>query len=107
MAVSKIVIETRVQLFSTLAEAAEIEHNFMCLYLYAMFGLKRTLDEGLTPEELEVVEKWRRIILGIALEEMTHLALVSNLFVAIGSTPPFFTSKLSSFSGPLPCRHYC
>ncbi|WP_413288825.1 ferritin-like domain-containing protein [Bdellovibrio sp. HCB337] len=102
MASSKIVVESRVHLFSTLAEAAELEHNFMCLYLYAMFGLKRNLDEGLTEEELAAVERWRRVILGICIEEMTHLALVANLFVAIGSTPHFSRPNFPAFPGMYP-----
>lgn len=102
MASSKIVIESRVHLFSTLAEAAELEHNFMCLYLYAMLGLKRNLDEEITTDELAAIERWRRVILGICLEEMTHLALVSNLFVAIGSTPHFSRPNFPAFPGMYP-----
>lgn len=102
MAKANIVIESRVQLFSTLAEAAELEHNFMCLYLYAMFGLKRNTAEGVSPEELEAIERWRRVILGVCLEEMTHLALVSNLFVAIGCTPHFSRPNFPAFPGMYP-----
>jgi CDGSH-type Zn-finger protein/uncharacterized Fe-S cluster protein YjdI len=84
---SSIAIESRMQLLFVLAEAAEIEHNFMCLYLFALFGLKRNEEEGLTAEELKVIDGWRRVMLGVALEEMNHLTLVSNLFVALGATP--------------------
>ena len=101
---SNLVIESRVQLFSTLAEAAEIEHNFMCLYLYAMFGLKRAKEEGLTDEELEAVERWRRVILGISLEEMNHLCLVSNLFIAMGSTPHFGRPNFPAYPGMYPAN---
>ncbi|QDK38113.1 ferritin-like domain-containing protein [Bdellovibrio sp. NC01] len=104
MASSSIVIESRVQLFSTLAEAAELEHNFMCLYLYAMLGLKRSEDEGLTKEELAAVDRWRRVILGIALEEMTHLSLVSNLFVSMGSTPHFSRPNFPAYPGMYPAN---
>ncbi len=102
MASSKIVIESRVQLFSTLAEAAELEHNFMCLYLYALLGLKRNANEGLNAEELEAVTRWRRVILGIALEEMNHLTLVSNLFVSLGSTPHFMRPNFPAYPGMYP-----
>ena len=44
-------INSREQLLSTLAEAAEIEHNLMCCYLYAAFSLKRGLEEYSYTEE--------------------------------------------------------
>jgi len=102
MANSKINIESRVHLFSTLAEAAELEHNFMCLYLYAIFGLKRHMSEGVSAEELAALEKWRTTILGIGLEEMSHLALVSNLFIALGCTPHFSRPNFPAFPGMYP-----
>ena len=68
-----VVLESREQLFSALGEAGELEHNLLCLYLYAAFSLKRTKEEGLTAPQLDAVARWRQEILGIALEEMTHL----------------------------------
>lgn len=41
MAPKTIEIESREPLLSTLAEAAELEHNLLCLYLYAVFSLKQ------------------------------------------------------------------
>ena len=99
---SSFVIESRVQLFSALAEAAEIEHNLMCLYLYAMFSLKRTEAEGVSRLELEAISRWRKAILGIALEEMNHLTLVSNLTVSIGGTPSFLRPNFPSYPGLYP-----
>jgi hypothetical protein len=83
-------IESRVHLLSTLAEAAELEHNLMCMYLYSLFSLKTSTDEGLTSEEMEAVKVWRKTILDICVEEMTHLALVANLTTAVGGGPHFF-----------------
>jgi CDGSH-type Zn-finger protein/uncharacterized Fe-S cluster protein YjdI len=99
---TSVVIESRAQLFSTLAEAAEIEHNLMCLYLYAMFSLKRDVSEDIRPEELEAVGRWRKIILGIALEEMNHLTLVSNLSVAVGSSPQLMRPNFPAYPGMYP-----
>jgi len=84
-----VVLESRVQLFSALSEAAELEHNLLCLYLYAAFSLKRTKEEGISAPQLDAVARWRQEILGIALEEMTHLVLVSNITVAVGASPNF------------------
>ena len=41
-------IETRDHLLSTLAEASELEHNLLCLYLYAVASLKQSTAEGVT-----------------------------------------------------------
>ena len=82
-------IETREQLIHMLTEAAEIEHNLLCSYLYAVFSLKRAGEPGLTERQAEAVERWRKTILTIALEEMAHLACVNNLLIAIGGAPHF------------------
>jgi hypothetical protein len=82
-------INTREQMIHTLTEAAEVEHNLLCSYLYAVFSMKRTGEAGLTSEQAEAVERWRKTILKIALEEMAHLACVNNLLIAIGGAPHF------------------
>lgn len=85
----KIRIESREELIYLLAEAAAIEHNLMCCYLYAAWSLKRGTRDGLTEDEAATVARWKRAILSVAVEEMTHLALVSNLTIAIGGAPHF------------------
>jgi CDGSH-type Zn-finger protein/uncharacterized Fe-S cluster protein YjdI len=85
----EIKIETREQLLYTLTEAAEIEHNLMCCYLYAAFSMKSDEGEGLTADQLKAVTRWRRAITSVAVEEMGHLALVSNLMCAIGGAAHF------------------
>ena len=79
----------REQLLHLLAEAAEIEHNLLCCYLYAAFSLKRSPTEGLRAGETAAVLSWHESIMSIALEEMAHLAIVANLTVAIGGRPHF------------------
>ncbi len=83
----KIRIETREELIYLLAEASAIEHNLMCCYLYAAWSLKRGERDGLTAEQAAAVRRWRHAITSVAVEEMTHLALASNLMVAIGAGP--------------------
>lgn len=82
-------VRSREDLVMLLAEAAELEHNLMCCYLYALFGLKRGETEGLTPAQAAAVTRWRGIIMGVAIEEMTHFALVANLTCAVGARPHF------------------
>src|SRR5262245_60808134 len=95
------VIEHREALIYMLYEAAELEHGIMCQYLFAAFSLKQREDEGLTPDALEAVLRWRRAVAHVATEEMLHLALVQNLLSAIGSAPHFARPNL-----PAPARHY-
>lgn len=75
----RIVIEHRDALVYMLVEAAETEHAICCQYLFAGFGLKQGLDEGLDVRQLRAVDAWRRTILEIAAQEMLHFALVKNL----------------------------
>jgi hypothetical protein len=84
-----VVIGTREQLLHLLAEASEIEHTLMCSYLYAAFSLKSRAGDGLTAEQAEAAARWRRTIIGIAIEEMGHLLMVANLTVAVGGAPHF------------------
>ena len=86
---SHIEIRSREQLFYTLTEAAEIEHNLMCCYLYAAFSLKDAATDGLSAEDDTMIAGWRRAIIGVAVEEMSHLALVSNLMTAVGCATHF------------------
>jgi len=48
---------------------------------------QRGLDEDVTPTELAAIERWRRSLAQVALEEMLHLSLVNNLLAAIGAAP--------------------
>ncbi len=92
---------SREQLLYWLHEAAEIEHHLMCCYLYAAFSLKRT-DPRWTAAQREAVARWRATLTGVALEEMTHLCLVGNLFSALGATPNFQRPPLPVDAGPYP-----
>ncbi len=95
------VIEHREALIYMLCEASELEHGIMCQYLYAAFSLKQSEDEGLTQEETEAVNRWRKHISHIAVQEMLHLSLVQNLLSAIGAAP-----HLSRPNFPHPASHY-
>src|ERR1700739_2644479 len=80
---------SREQLVHALYEAAELEHNLMCTYLYAAFSLKRGQAEGLGAGEADAVERWRRSIIQVAIEEMGHLTAVWNITAALGAAPRF------------------
>lgn len=81
--------KTREQLLHLLAEAAELEHNILCSYLYAVFSLKQDLSEDLSAQELARLQHWRSELMSVCVEEMVHLAQVANLTAALGARPHF------------------
>jgi CDGSH-type Zn-finger protein/uncharacterized Fe-S cluster protein YjdI len=89
LAEPEIITQNREQLAYLLTEAAEIEHGLMCCYLFAAYSLKRSASEGLRDGEVAAVARWRGAIASVAVEEMLHLSLVSNLLTAIGFAPQF------------------
>ncbi len=95
------VVERRKELTYLLSQGAELEHALMCQYLYAAFSLKSSAGPGLRPEQLEAVERWRRVILDVASEEMLHWAVVQNLLTAVGSAPyvsrPHFPHRANGY----------
>jgi CDGSH-type Zn-finger protein/uncharacterized Fe-S cluster protein YjdI len=101
MNTDKAIVPSREQLIYWLHEAAEIEHNLMCCYLYAAFSLKRA-DARWTPSQAEAVKRWRGAITGVAMEEMTHLCLVANLVNALGAPPHFNRPMFPIDAGPYP-----
>jgi CDGSH-type Zn-finger protein/uncharacterized Fe-S cluster protein YjdI len=95
-------IPSREQLLHALYEAAELEHNLMCTYLYAAFSLRDGKAEGLSEQETAAVARWRRTIVGVAVEEMGHLAAVWNITAALGGAPRFGRGNFPLDPGALP-----
>jgi CDGSH-type Zn-finger protein/uncharacterized Fe-S cluster protein YjdI len=92
---------TREELVHRLYEAAELEHNLMCTYLYAAFSLKDAQD-GLSAAEAAATVRWRRTILEVAIEEMGHLCAVWNITSALGAAPRFGRGNFPLDPGYLP-----
>jgi CDGSH-type Zn-finger protein/uncharacterized Fe-S cluster protein YjdI len=92
---------SREWLLHSLYEAAELEHNLMCTYLYAAFSLKSE-GEGLTQAQQAAVTRWRREIIAVAVEEMSHLVAVWNITAALGGTPRFGRGNFPLDPGYLP-----
>ena len=85
-----------------LYEAAELEHTLMCTYLYAAFSLRSGEAEGLSAGEAVAVAGWRRAIINVAVEEMSHLAAVWNITAALGGAPRFGRGNFPLDPGNLP-----
>ncbi len=94
-------VDHRDELLFLLTEAAELEHGLTCSYLFTAFSLKASPAEGLPPETVDTVARWKATIKGIAVEEMRHLALVNSLIVGIGGPPHFHRPNF-----PQPCSYY-
>lgn len=87
-------VDSREELIYLLSRASELEHDLACVYLFATYSLKSDLAEGgMTGEELEHVRSWKQRLAKVAVEEMLHLAQVSNLLSAIGGAPHFRRSN--------------
>jgi CDGSH-type Zn-finger protein/uncharacterized Fe-S cluster protein YjdI len=95
---------TRESLLHALYEAAELEHNLMCTYLYAAFSLKSDTQEGLSATEAEALARWRQQILAVAVDEMSHLAAVWNITSALGGMPRFGRTNFPLDPGYLPAN---
>jgi rubrerythrin len=80
--------------------ASEVEHALMVQYLYAAFSLG---GRQVPADKKELVNEWRKAILGIAREEMGHLITVQNVLHSIGGPLTFqredfpFDSQLYPF----------
>lgn len=98
---SRMPATSREKLLHALYEAAELEQNLMCTYLYAAFSLKDG-DDGLAPAEAEAVARWRKAIIGVAIDEMSHLVAVWNITAALGAAPRFGRTNFPLAPGYLP-----
>ncbi|HEV3090540.1 MAG TPA: ferritin-like domain-containing protein [Candidatus Cybelea sp.] len=91
-------VQSREELLYLLARASELEHDLACAYLYAGYSIKLHPEEGgLTFEEHKAVRGWKQQIAHVAVEEMLHLAQVSNILTAVGGAPHFMRADF-----PLP-----
>ena len=89
-------------LVNALYEAAELEHNLMCTYLYAAASLKDGEGEGLTSSEAAAAKRWRQVLLAVAIQEMGHLAAVWNITSALGGSPRIGRANFPLDPGYLP-----
>lgn len=94
-------VPSREALWGLLEEAAEIEHNLMCCYLYAVFSLRGGDDPVLRPHEAAAIAHWRDVMLEVAIEEMAHLATVSNILSALGAPAHFLRQNF-----PVPAGYH-
>ena len=84
------------QLRRLLMRAGQLEHLLLCSYLFTGYSLKQDPSEGgIQPgEQLMATAAWKGMVIGVAVQEMLHLALASNLLAAVGGKPNFSRQAL-------------
>lgn len=82
-----VIPEDKAYLARLLREAAVLEQQFMCQYLYAAFSLKRSPDGTCDAAQFEHVRRWASTLYMIARQEMEHLSIVNSLLTATGLDP--------------------
>ena len=93
---------SREQLLHSLYEAAELEHNLMCTYLYAAWSIRSGEEDGLDARQQALLAQWKEDILRVAIEEMSHLVSVWNITVALGGAPRIGRYNFPLEPGALP-----
>jgi Ferritin-like len=94
-------VESREQLVYLLTQACELEQGVLCEYLFALYSLKQDPQDGLSSQQLAQVARWGRAISEVAVQEMLHLALATNLLIAVGAAPHFHRPNF-----PIRCQWY-
>ena len=84
-------LKTLQDLRTHLQWAIQIELTTIPTYLYAMYSIKSQASES------------ANLFLNVVIEEMLHVALASNLLVALGGQPKFYHPDIvPKFPGPVP-----
>jgi Ferritin-like len=94
-------VESREQLVYLLTQACELEQGVLCEYLFALYSLKQDPQDGLSSQQLAQVARWGRALSEVAVQEMLHLALATNLLIAVGAAPHFHRPNF-----PIRCQWY-
>jgi hypothetical protein len=84
-----VAIETIDDLRSHIALATRVELSTIPPYLYAMYSIEDQQSEA------------ARLIASVVVEEMLHVALTTNLLLAVGGEPDFGYDMIPSYPGPL------
>src|SRR2546421_6717561 len=82
-------VESREELVYLLGEACALEDGLLCEHLYAQFSLKRSVAEGVTPDQLARIQAWELTLIDVIKQEMLHLALATNILTSVGAAPHF------------------
>ena len=95
--------EVLAELKANLQTAIEIELATIPIYLYTYYSLVRNNESGETigPAQL-YANKAGGVIMSVAVEEMLHMSLSSNILFAMGVAPQLYGKAPSLYPTPLP-----
>ncbi|WP_437592862.1 ferritin-like domain-containing protein [Sorangium sp. So ce1000] len=100
-------------LLTHLQTALHIEYSTVPIYLFTYYSINRrpsSFPQGTTPERIEAIKTFANtaggIIMSIAVEEMLHMALASNLLRALGGMPDLNLYRKPSTQYPTPLPHH-
>jgi Ferritin-like len=94
-------IDSREELVWLLTQACELEQGVLCEYLFALYTLKHHPQDGLSGGQLDQVSGWAQTITQVAVQEMLHLTLATNLLTALGAVPHLHRPNF-----PIRCQWY-
>jgi hypothetical protein len=94
-------VDSREQLVYLLTQACELEQGVLCEYLFALYSLKLDPRDGLSDQQLAQVARWGQTLSEVAVQEMLHLALATNLLTAVGAVPHLHRPNF-----PIRCQWY-
>jgi ferritin-like protein len=96
-----LLVDSREHLVYLITQACELEQGVLCEYLFALYSLKRDPHDGLGGQQFAQVARWGRTLSKVAIQEMRHLALATNLLTALGAVPHLHRPNF-----PIRCRWY-
>lgn len=94
------------ELKTNLQTAIEIELATIPIYLYTYYSIDRNVTSGqnIGPAEL-FANKAGGVIMSVAVEEMLHMSLSSNVLFALGVAPQIYGKAPPHYPTGLPCHN--
>src|SRR5262249_49105399 len=96
-----LLVESREQLVYLITQACELEQGVLCEYRFALSAPNRDPRDGLGGQQFAQVARWGQILSKVAIQEMQHLALATNLLTALGALPHLHRPNF-----PIRCQWY-
>lgn len=91
------------ELMTNLQTAIEIELATIPIYLYTYYSLVRNTESGQNIDEAQFfANKAGGVIMSVAVEEMLHMSLSSNILFALGGTPKLYKRAPGAYPTGLP-----
>src|SRR5215213_810830 len=91
------------ELKANLQTAIEIELATIPIYLFTYYSLIRNNESGETISDAQLyANKAGGVMMSVAVEEMLHMSLSSNILFAMGVAPQLYGKAPSQYPTPLP-----